>query len=45
MNKIYAYFYIMKSRLNLTIDEHLLLEVKQYAQKNDTTISKLVSHF
>ncbi len=35
----------MKARLNLTIDEHLLVEVKKFAQKNDTNVSELVEHF
>ena len=35
----------MKARLNLTIDERLLMEVKKIAQKNDTSVSELVEHF
>jgi len=35
----------MKARLNLTIDERLLVEVKKFAQKNDTNVSELVEHF
>jgi hypothetical protein len=35
----------MKARLNLTIDEHLLVSVKRFAQKNDTNVSELVEHF
>ena len=35
----------MKARLNLTIDEQLLLEVKKFAAKNDNSISELVTDF
>ena len=35
----------MKAHLNLTIDERLLVEVKQFAQKNDTNVSELVEKF
>ena len=35
----------MKASLNLTIDEHLLVEVKRFAQKNDTNVSEMVEHF
>ena len=41
----YAYLYGMKAHLNLTIDEHLLVQVKKYVQKNDTNISELVEQF
>ena len=35
----------MKARLNLTIDERLLLGIKKFAQKHDTNVSELVEHF
>ncbi len=35
----------MKARLNLTIDERLLISVKKFAQKNDTNVSELVEQF
>ena len=41
----YAYFYIMKTRLNLTIDEGLLKKVKAYAYKHDESISSLVEEY
>ncbi len=35
----------MKARLNLTIDEPLLLSVKKMAEKNGTSVSELVEDF
>ena len=35
----------MKARLNLTIDEHLLEEVKKFARRNDVPVSELVEQF
>lgn len=35
----------MKARLNLTIDQQLLTNVKKIAAKNDTNISEMVSDF
>ncbi len=35
----------MKTRLNLTIDETLLKKVKQYAAKNETSLSELVENY
>ena len=35
----------MKARLNLTIDEHLLVSVKKIAEKNNTSVSELVTDF
>ncbi len=35
----------MKARLNLTIDERLLLDVKKFAAKNDTSLSELVADY
>lgn len=41
----YAYLYPMKARLNLTIDNALLENMKAYALKRDTSISELVEHY
>ena len=41
----HAYIYPVKARLNIAIDEHLLAEVKKYAQKDDTSVSELAAHF
>ncbi len=38
-------FVVMKARLNLTIDERLLMSVKKIAKKNDTSVSELVTDF
>ena len=35
----------MKARLNLTIDETLLAEIKKMATRNDTTVSDLVEQY
>lgn len=35
----------MKARLNLTIDERLLLDVKKIAAKNGTSLSELVTDY
>jgi hypothetical protein len=40
-----AYFYCMKARLNLTIDDRLLLSAKKYAAKNEISLSELVTGF
>ena len=40
-----AYLYSMKARLNLTVDEGLLINVKKIAQKNNTSVSELVTDF
>ncbi|RZL40750.1 MAG: hypothetical protein EOO93_30815 [Pedobacter sp.] len=45
INKIYAYIWIMKSRVNLTIEEELLSSAKTYAQKQHTSVSELVENF
>jgi predicted MPP superfamily phosphohydrolase len=42
MNEYYAYISIMKARLNITVDEHLLNNAKHYAAKNDTSLSQLI---
>ncbi len=38
-------FDVMKTRLNLTIDEDLLKKVKAYADKHDESISNLVEEY
>lgn len=45
MNLIYAYIYSMKARLNLTIDNKLLEEVKVYATKRQQSVSELVEGY
>ena len=40
-----AYICYMKARLNLTIDEQLLLSVKKMAEKNEISVSELVEEF
>ena len=40
-----AYLWIMKARLNLTVDEHLLVSVKKIAEKNNISVSELVTDF
>lgn len=51
MNIIYTYFCsiltldTMKARLNLTIDQSLLEEVKQYATLKNTSVSELVEEY
>ena len=50
-NAIYAYFCsvlamdTMKARLNLTIDQSLLEDVKQYATLKNTSVSELVEEY
>ena len=41
----YAYFYKMKTRLNITIEEDLLKKVKAYADKHDNSVSQLVEEY
>ncbi|MDB4904048.1 MAG: hypothetical protein JWQ63_3329 [Mucilaginibacter sp.] len=41
----YAYICFMKSRLNLTIDESILNNVKVYAEEHRTSISELVEGY
>lgn len=41
----YAYIYIMKARLNLTIENKLLEEVKVYATKRQQSVSELVEGY
>jgi hypothetical protein len=45
INNYYAYIYIMKSRLNLTIEESLLKSMKIYAEKQHTSVSDLVENY
>lgn len=45
MFRINAYIRIMKSRLNLTIDEDLLLTIKSLANRNQISISELVEEY
>ena len=51
MNIFYTYFCsllainTMKARLNLTIDQSLLEEVKQYATLKNTSVSELVEEY
>lgn len=35
----------MKSRLNITIDEALMEQAKQFASKNNTSVSQLVERY
>ncbi len=50
-NSIYAYFCsvlainTMKARLNLTIEQSLLEEVKLYANRKNTSVSELVEEY
>ena len=39
------YFCVMKSRLNLTIDEELLAQVKQYAESHEMSVSEMVETY
>lgn len=51
INSFYTYFCsvlainTMKARLNLTIDQSLLEEVKQYATLKNTSVSELVEEY
>ena len=45
INKIYAYFYKMKARLNLTVDNSILQNIKSYAIKHHTSVSELVENY
>jgi hypothetical protein len=51
MNILYTYFCsilaidTMKARLNLTIDQSLLEDVKQYATLKNTSVSELVEEY
>ena len=42
---IYAYLRSMKTRLNLTIDNDLLLTIKSIAHKKQTSVSELVEEY
>ncbi len=41
----YAYIWIMKARLNLTIEDSLLESVKNYASKHQRSVSELVESY
>jgi hypothetical protein len=43
--KKYAHLCIMKARLNLTIDEQLLVSIKKIAEKRNISISEMVTDF
>lgn len=45
INLNYAYICFMKARLNITIEQNLLMNAKRYAEKNDTSLSQLVEHY
>ncbi len=45
INKKYAYIYFMKIRLNITIEENILSDVKLYASKQHTSVSELVENY
>ena len=42
---LYAYIRGMKSRVNLTIEESLLLDAKSYAAEKHVSVSKLVEEY
>ena len=43
--KIYAYLYTMKSRLNITVDEEILNNVKRYAARKNISLSELIEQY
>lgn len=45
INYSYAYHCVMKARLNLTIEETLLEQVKRYADQKQQSISELVESY
>ena len=50
INKYYAYFRLsneqnMKARLNITIEESLLSNIKVYALRNNKSVSELVEEY
>ena len=45
MNLNYTYIWFMKSRLNLTIENSLLEDVKSYAVKQKRSVSDLVESY
>ena len=45
INLFYTYIYIMKTKLNITIEETLLKKVKAYAAKQNASVSKLVEDY
>jgi hypothetical protein len=45
INRKHAYIWLMKARLNLTIDDSLLENVKNYAAKQRQSVSELVEDY
>ena len=45
INNNYAYICIMKTRLNLTIDNNLLTHIKAYASSKQMSVSELVENY
>ena len=45
IKKLNAYICSMKTRLNLTIDDRLLSNMKVYAKKRETSVSDLVENY
>jgi hypothetical protein len=45
INENNAYIRIMKSRLNITIDEKLLTGARRYADRHHTSLSRLVEGY
>ena len=43
--KKYAYIWNMKGRLNITIDEGLIIGAKRYADRHKTSLSRLVETY
>lgn len=42
---IYAYICYMKTRINLTIEEKLVNQIKAYAEEKQTSVSELVEQY
>ncbi len=38
-------FVLMKSRLNITVDDKLLNDAKQFASRRQTSLSQLIEHY
>lgn len=45
ISQYYAYIYYMKTRLNLTIEDSLVLHVKEYAALRQIRISQMVEDY
>jgi hypothetical protein len=43
--KIYAHIYCMKTRLNITIESTVLLQVKDYAAAKHVSVSQIVEDY